>query len=778
MANPFLIEARNGKNALWRYLLTILLVVVFAFGATFIVLIPFLLIEGTSDLNQFSPISFLIVSMSTFPAALVGLVLGVMLLHKRPFKSLITPYRKIAWGKLLLSGAVWFVLAAVSDLVLAQLQPGNYRWTFDPVRSLPFFALALVLVPIQTSTEELFFRGYLAQAVGLIAPGVILPVVVPSILFGLLHLSNPEVASFGLELMLPFYIGFGLLLGAITLYSHGLELALGLHAANNLYAATVVTFPSSAIPSPALFTVEEYDPQAALIVFVLQAVIYLLILFLLRRRELWRPAAVLLILALTLSACGPTAQPSAQAEPPLALEACKLSSPLYGIDVDARCGTLTVPENPEAPEGRQISLNIAVLPAVNRDAESDPLFLMAGGPGQAATEAFLPLISTLRSLNQRRDLVMVDQRGTGESNPLVCPTATPAADRLIGESSLLEEGLEELNQCLTGLDADPRYYTTEIAMRDIDQVRQALGYEQINLLGISYGTRAALVYARLYPQHVRTLVLDSVVPPGWALGESVDEDAYRALDLIFFRCEQSPDCSASFPDIDGQFAALRDRLAAEPVVVNIDHPTSGEPVDVYLDAANLFTTLRLMAYGNESASLIPLFVHLANTEDRLEPLAAQFVMLTESPEVSIANGMNLSVLCSEDVPFLPEEEPGEHDYLSQGFEELRAYCSVWPNQPIPVESFKPQPLDVPALLLSGEADPVTPPENAEQAVQFLPNSLSIVVPGTGHNVLYRGCLPRLVRDFVESGSVEGLDASCVNQIQPLPFFLSPIDPQP
>ena len=278
MENTYLQAAQQGKNEVWRYVVVILAVMTVIFSVQIIAIIPFFLIEGTTDLNQLSPLSLLLLTMLPFPFAGLTILAGVAFLHRRPLKSIFRPVGAFQWRRMLLSGAVWFGLSAAADLVLAQLQPGNYVWNFNLLEFLPYFVLAVLLIPLQTSTEELLFRGYLTQWLGRYSKGLWLPLIAPSLFFMLLHGANPEVGTYGLWFTMPFYLGIGLLLGWVTLRSEGLELALGLHAANNLYAALVVTFPSSAIPSPALFRIQNYDAAAGLIVFAVMAVIYLLII--------------------------------------------------------------------------------------------------------------------------------------------------------------------------------------------------------------------------------------------------------------------------------------------------------------------------------------------------------------------------------------------------------------------------------------------------------------------------------------------------------------------
>jgi hypothetical protein len=286
MQNRFLAQAELGRNQFWRYVLTLLSIIFLSIGAQLFAAVAAFLIEGTLNLAKLSPLALFLVTMAPFPFALLALAGGMILLHKRPLITLLNPSRKIAWKTIGLSGLIWFTLSAASDLVLALIDPGNYSWTFDLVKFLPYFILAVILIPIQTSTEEFIFRGYLTQWAGRYSKRLWFPLLAPSLVFMLLHGFNPEVGAYGLLLTMPVYLGMGLLLGWLTLRSQSLELALGLHAANNLYAAIVVTFPNSSLPSPALFSMRLYKPETGLIVFILVSVFYLGMIYLTKRHWL------------------------------------------------------------------------------------------------------------------------------------------------------------------------------------------------------------------------------------------------------------------------------------------------------------------------------------------------------------------------------------------------------------------------------------------------------------------------------------------------------------
>ncbi len=498
---------------------------------------------------------------------------------------------------------------------------------------------------------------------------------------------------------------------------------------------------------------------------------------LMKTKSLRNTALSFFVLAL-LAACttaAPTPTEAVVGTPRIPLEDCQLSTPGSAARVKAKCGTLAVPENPDDPAGRQISLNIAVLPAVNRNKQPDPLFMLAGGPGQAATETFVTIGGAFDSVNRQRDIVLVDQRGTGKSNPLRCesPDDNDAIKDMSPEELQAYQN-QQAQTCLANLDADTRYYTTTISMHDLDLVRAALGYETINLYGVSYGTRAALTYLKDYPDHVRAVILDGVLPQDTVLGLDVARDAQRALDLMFARCAADADCNAAFPNLKSEFESLLTTLEAAPVSVTLPHPNTGEQTTTDLDRDSVALTIRLLSYTPETVAIIPLLIHSAS-QGNYAPLAAQGLVVSNELEQSISQGLNASVLCAEDTPFIDLDaaaEASEGTYLGNlQTDELEQLCSVWTQGDIPADFKQLVTSDKPVLLLSGEADPVTPPSNGEQAAQTLSNSLHIVAPGQGHNVVYRGCLPRLVADFIEAGSVQGLDVSCVQNIKPLPFFI-------
>ncbi len=457
----------------------------------------------------------------------------------------------------------------------------------------------------------------------------------------------------------------------------------------------------------------------------------------------------------------------------LELTPCRISD-MHGLSsIAARCGKLAVPEDPDAPDGKRIELAVAVVPAIATRAKPDPLFLLAGGPGQGAIEAFVPALDAFSGIHRERDLVMVDQRGTGGSNRLDCDMPDDAAE----SDEIAPAELKKLaKECLAQLPGRPQFYTTSIAVRDLDAVRAALGYERINLFGGSYGTRVAQHYARRFPERVRTITIDSIVPPELPLGPLIAVEAQRALDRVFARCAADAECNERFPALAGQFARVEARLLTGPVAVSLPDPVTGEIGPVRVTRNHLVTMTRMLSYSAWTASLLPLLIHEAATRGNYGPLAAQAMMADEDLERMIAMGMHNSVVCSEDAPHFEgavERAALEKTYIGAVMVDgMKAICEVWPRGAVDADFHEPLRSKIPALLLSGEFDPATPPGYGAAAAAGFEQHLHIVIPGQGHGQTGLPCVQRLLRDFVEHADVEKLDTACVGDIRPAPFFLS------
>lgn len=459
----------------------------------------------------------------------------------------------------------------------------------------------------------------------------------------------------------------------------------------------------------------------------------------------------------------------------LELETCELTVPGTPLSVTGQCGWMEVAENPDDPKGRQIKIYVARIPARGRETESDPLLFFAGGPGQSATESWPIIAGALRKVNESRDILLVDQRGTGQSNPLKCPQIE------LKESVTLDwDDLgRTTRECLESLDGDPRFYTTTIAMHDIDAARAALGYETVNLFGGSYGTRAAQVYLRLFPERVRSIVLDGVVPQTLALGSEHAEKLDQAIFRVLESCDRDPLCGDAFPDSAGKLEQLIESLEATPVEVTVDHPTTGEPFSLTFNREVLSSSLRFLTYSADTQAMLPMLIHEAATQGYFDRLASQMLIVATGLQQSISQGMELSVMCAEDFPRFPET-PAANRYLMGDMmnKSVAIQCGVWPRGPVPDDFNQPVSADVPVLLLSGELDPVTPPEYADRVAVNFPNSRHLVAPGQGHIASTRGCMGKIVSEFIIEGSADDLETDCISNLQPTPFFISLTGPTP
>lgn len=477
----------------------------------------------------------------------------------------------------------------------------------------------------------------------------------------------------------------------------------------------------------------------------------------------------LLMLAMLLSSCAPRAESPTDPER-IALDDCVLSAPGDDDAVDAKCGTLAVPENPADPQSRTISLNVAVVPAIKRSPEPDPLFVLAGGPGQSITEAFPFMYGTLFRIHEERDIVLVDQRGTGKSNPLRC--LDPDEENLENE-----EAIRLLKQCPESLDADLRYYTTDIAMQDLDRVRSALGYSSINLYGVSYGTRAALVYLKMFPERVRSVILDAVVDPAFVIYQNSAQDGQQALEIFFARCEADEHCASTFPALRSEFDALLQRVEETPTQVTIAHPITGKPLDLEIDRMVFTNIIFNTLYVPDLVALLPLAIHQAYADENYLPLVTHAYLVN----AGIYDGMFYSVACAEDAPLISTEaiEKSKEDSVFAGnTETLLDVCSAWPQREPPDVVHAPVSSDVPVLMLSGEADPITPPRHAERLADSLENDLHLIFNEMGHGNSSNQCAAKIMDQFVEQASFSELETDCVQVVAPPPFFVDFSGPKP
>ncbi len=479
-------------------------------------------------------------------------------------------------------------------------------------------------------------------------------------------------------------------------------------------------------------------------------------------------AAVLALLA----ACSEVA--SAPGAATLALKACRVP----GVDVEVKCAQYEVIENRETGQGRKIALNLVVLPASARVKEADPIFLFAGGPGQAAADLAPQAMAILGGLNGKRDIVLIDQRGTGKSNFLNCkmppfdaPGMSDPATRDKLTQKLIGECREQLAQ-----KADLSQYTTTIAMADYDELRAALGYRQINLWGGSYGTRSAMEYLRRYPQQVRSVVIDGVAPPSMALPLYFGRDAGASYEKMLAACDKESRCAQAFPELQSRVEKLLATLAQKPRKTSIADPVSGNSREIEVTRELVLMSVFSTLYVPEMAALLPANLSAAE-RGNFAPLLAQGALFGEFAEDKIAFGMRLSVVCAEDLPRISaaeaERESRRPPFGPLFLAEFSKACEGWPRGKVPADFFVPVKSDKPVLIFSGGLDPVTPPVHGDEVKRSLNNALHLVAPNVGHGVSARGCAPKIVKKFIETASVADLDGACLQRL-PRPMFYEPL----
>lgn len=453
----------------------------------------------------------------------------------------------------------------------------------------------------------------------------------------------------------------------------------------------------------------------------------------------------------------------------IGFEPCALSGPLGGQTTDARCGTLRVPEDWSRPKGRQIDLHIAWLPADDKgEPAPDPVFFIAGGPGQAASDYAAPVAAALSSVLKQRDVFLVDQRGTGKSAPLECPEGL---EKEYGDRTDAAAIADYARRCAQSLTLDPRRFTTTDAVADLDAVREALGADTINLVGVSYGTRVAQQYARRHPAHTRTLVLDGVLPNDVVAGGEFARMFERTLELRSKACAADAACTRRYPeDMRTQLATLKQRLAAHPVEVDYRDPATGEAKHGTLTAQTVVGLSQMFSYFPQGAALLPVVIDEA-VQGRYGPLMALASLGGEKMVGSMNRAMQWSVICAEDADrYRPDPADAGTALGADMAGMFFAACEAWPHGTRPADFTAPLRSDVPTLLMSGELDPVTPPEYAGRVAAGLPNSKAFVLRGQGHGQMGVGCMPKLIGRFIETANAKALDGSCLESVSPTPPF--------
>jgi len=461
-------------------------------------------------------------------------------------------------------------------------------------------------------------------------------------------------------------------------------------------------------------------------------------------------AAALCTLALAGCSAGPAP------ERRIDLAECRLPKVAQAV----QCGRLEVPENRDDPRGRKLSLFVAILPANTLSPKDDPLLLLAGGPGQPAS-TLGPFALQLSALRRTRDVVLIDQRGTGRSSRLDCPAFAPDEHAEfdidpVPKSLLCAWQLAERR-------VDASQYTTSAFVADIEAVREALGYRQWNLWGGSYGTRVAQEYVRRHPAQVRSMVLDGVAPPSMRISFDVWRTRDDALDGVIAACRASAPCAKAHPDPD---ATLRDieRALDGGKTIMLRDPRTGITRDMHIDFETVIGALQPLTYAPDAASLIPELLALAHEGDFAPLFAASLVIVGDLPE-QFSPALHYSVTCAEDVPRVTRAERAngvDDERVRALARRTLAVCDQWPKGSFDGDFTQPLRSNVPTLLLSGGLDPVTPPAYGDEVARTLPRSRHIVARGFGHIVSPHACAPRLIAAFVDDAAFTTLPQACID----------------
>ncbi len=451
-----------------------------------------------------------------------------------------------------------------------------------------------------------------------------------------------------------------------------------------------------------------------------------------------------------------------------------------GIRGQVQCGQIERPLNPDDKTGRKIVIHYVVLPAAARNKAPDPVFFFAGGPGQSAIKVASTVETLTTRLSSRRDIVLIDQRGTGKSAPLDCDE--DEKKNSLQASADIDQIATRLAQCKKQLEklpyGDLRFFSTTIAMQDADAIRSDLGYEKINLVGASYGTRAVLEYMRLFPQSTRRAVIDGVAPPDMRLPLTGAPDAQAALDQLIDDCMAESQCNSIYPKLRSQWRVL---LQSLPRQIAIAHPVTGRSEILQIDRDMLMNFLRAPLYVPSLSALLPYAIS-EGAQGRFTALIGLASALSSGPR-QLSWGMHMSVICSEDFSLIEkmsaidkENASKTRDFGSDYASIYQKVCPTWPRAAITPEFYQVPTAKTPVLMLSGSIDPVTPTRHGEQVAKALgPMAHHVIGPKLAHGLMAQGCGRDLLFKFINHPDV-GLavkeNSDCLTAI-PRPAVMIP-----
>lgn len=435
----------------------------------------------------------------------------------------------------------------------------------------------------------------------------------------------------------------------------------------------------------------------------------------------------------------------------------------------AQCGYISVPIDKAQPQLGELEVWVKRWPSISAIAEPDPVFVIAGGPGQSAVQVSDSLSQAFFNLRKKRDIIFVDQRGTGDSRAMHCEGDDESQLSVLHKDTRAEV-LAALRQCASKHSELAPFVTTPHAIAELEHIREALGYQTINLWGASYGTRVVLEYLRRHPQVVRSAVVDGLAPVDLALPYAMGTGANRALAIIAQQCVEDSDCVSRYGDPAQNAQNIARQLSAQAVTLDIENPLTAKTERVVLDVEKFSALIRLVMYDRLASKVLPHVLASAAAGD-FTLLAKTISQLIGSGGISqLAMGMHFSVICSEDAR-VPNAPPAQ-DFLSVDLSEMMLeVCSFWPKGDLPDDYYQPILSSVPTLFLSGERDPVTPPVWAEHVAQHFDAATVGVAPGAHHGVTVQGCGSKLLTQFVRNLTLSDDELSCVEKIEPMAPYL-------
>lgn len=453
----------------------------------------------------------------------------------------------------------------------------------------------------------------------------------------------------------------------------------------------------------------------------------------------------------------------------LELEKCFVDN----LKSKALCGTLDVPENRQKPlsDDNKIALNVVVLPKYKEESKELPMMFLAGGPGQAATELVPILNATMNKVRQEHDIILIDQRGTGKSSPLECDS--PEIEPLGFDDAELDVKKETLD-CVAKFDGKhlPSYNTYD-SIKDFEAVREALGHQQVHILGGSYGTRAGFAYLKLFPESIKTAVLDSNAPMELVIG-LFGKTSERAFDLLVEDCNAHENCKKAFPELKQDYLKLMAQLDKGSIETEVYHPVTGVKTNAVLSKMKVTESMRTTLYDLNSRQVLPYMVNrAANGDYRFLTAFVGRAMDSERAPGGLYSGLTMNIICNEDIPRAVQSDfdNDKDNYFNGegGYSTFTQVCEHWPKWQAPADFAEPVKADVPVLLFSGVYDPVTPPSYGDMAMENLPNAKHVVIKSGSHVASIRQCVDS-IKSFMQSGSFEDVDFACAEKESVRLFF--------